>query len=107
MTTIATAIFAALALWIVARMWKRAFADRRFGASVNGGRSGTITIQSAGRPARANYEVGATVYFLVYRSSLAWASGEPLSAAERTDMVHTLRRWAKERGSTIEVANDG
>src|SRR4051812_27252368 len=106
-SSIVAALFAGLVLWILVRLGTRWLVDRRFDATVKGGRTGTITIASGGRTARAEYEVGATVYFLTYGSSLAWANGEPLNAQQRTEVVQVLRRWAKERGSTLEVENDG
>ncbi|WP_162932277.1 hypothetical protein [Solimonas sp. K1W22B-7] len=100
------AVALAVIAWAVLRIVRRRRIDAQFGATVSGGRGGHIKILCGGRPARAEYEVGTTVDFLVYESSLAWASGDPLTASDKQFLADTLKAWSAARGSKLEIAND-
>jgi hypothetical protein len=103
MTVILLALAAAL-MWWASRFALRRRIDRQFGSHVSGGRSGTMIIDADGRKARAEYEVGRRVDFIVYESSFGWADGTTATAADRAAVVDSLKTWMRARGSSLEIA---
>ena len=99
------AILATLAwLWIRAKRHDRA--DREYDAQVTGSRSGTIKIAVDGRKVNSEFEMGKSVDFIIYRSSLTWENGSPLKPGELEDFRSAVDAWCRSRGSSFEVADD-
>jgi hypothetical protein len=105
MVVILGAVGAALAWWAY-RIVSRRRIDEQFRSHVSGGRSGEMIISCNGRKARAEYEIGGKVNFIVYESSLAWADNTSITAAERDAIANVLTAWMQARGSSVEIAND-
>ena len=86
----------AVALWLLGRLAFRLAVDRRFGAAVTGGRSGSITLKMGERSGRAEYEVGLKVDKMVYCSSVTWTDGSKM-----TDQEKALFVWGEVFGDRI------
>ena len=94
------------AVWFGWRAWRLRRIDRQFFITVNGGRDGRIFLRAPDLCARADYEVGRTVDFLIYGSSLAALDGRELTPSERAQMMETLAKWGKARGAKIAIEDD-
>jgi hypothetical protein len=93
-------------LWVSYRILKRRRIDRRFGGRISGGRSGTLLFSCGDRIGKAEYEVGSTVDYIVYSSSIGWENEKSPTVEEQKTIIGALRTWMLARGSSMEVAND-
>jgi hypothetical protein len=99
---VVSTIVAAL-IWIGFRIFWVHKIDRKYGITLSGGRCGVITVSIDQNLARAEYEVGSTIDLIIDQSSLMTVDRQPLSEQRHAELVETLRAWAKDRGTTLEI----
>lgn len=105
-TTIAAAAILAAFAWLWIRAKRQDRADREYDAQVTGSRSGTIKIAVDGRKVNSEFEMGKSVDFIIYRSSLTWENGSPLKQDEVENFRSAVDAWCRSRGSSFEFADD-
>jgi hypothetical protein len=92
--------------WAAYRVCKSKTVDHDFSCVITGERFGEIQIELDGRIAKAEYDVGMGVDYVINVSNVAWVDGISPSAEERLEMIDQLKRWASSRGSSIEFVDD-
>ena len=95
------AIAGVIVAWALVNTVKKKLVDRKFGGHISGGRGGDITLRMGNRTACAEYEPGAAIDFIVYRSSIKWQNGEQLSSLEIESFKKLVSHWIHTRGNTV------
>jgi hypothetical protein len=96
------AVVAAFLVLLARWSWVR-LVNARFGVSRVGGRGGKLLVKLPTFVAQVEFEVGATVDLIVYRSTLSYASGAELPAGLHGQVVSQLQAWAAARRLSLEA----
>ena len=92
--------------WAVYRGYKCKTVDHEFSCVITGEQFGEIQIELDGRIAKAEYDFGMGVDYVINISNVAWMGGVAPGAEERLEIIDQLKRWASSRGSSIEFVDD-
>jgi hypothetical protein len=101
--SIAVALVAILAGWLMYILVRNRAADSRFNCRPIGWRNREVRAMHLGREAVAPCEPGGHGELVVLESKLAWVDGQTLAPDDRKHLADTIEKWGRARGGAFHV----